>query len=262
MEYILIAIVSLLVAGLTFFSGFGLGTLLLPAFAIFFPIEIAVASTAIVHLANNIFKIFLVGKNADKKILMLFAVPASMAAFFGASLLNYFSGIAAISEWHYGENIFYIEPIKLTIAALMILFAIIELTPALNKISFKEKYIPFGGILSGFFGGLSGHQGALRSAFLIRTNLSKEALIGTMVAAAVVIDVSRLLVYGSTFISSHFAQISTGENALAILAGTISAFIGSYFGAKMIKKVTLKGIQKIVAFALIILGLLLGLGIV
>ena len=57
MDYVIISIVALLVSGLTFFSGFGLGTLLMPAFALFFPIEVAVAATAIVHLANNIFKL-------------------------------------------------------------------------------------------------------------------------------------------------------------------------------------------------------------
>ena len=35
MEIIVICLVALFVAGLTFFSGFGLGTLLLPAFSLF-----------------------------------------------------------------------------------------------------------------------------------------------------------------------------------------------------------------------------------
>lgn len=55
MEIIVIAIVAFFASGLTFFSGFGLGTLLLPAFALFFPIEIAISLTAIVHFLNNIF---------------------------------------------------------------------------------------------------------------------------------------------------------------------------------------------------------------
>lgn len=44
---------ALVVSGLTLFSGFGLGTLLMPAFAVFFPVEVAVAATAVVHLATN-----------------------------------------------------------------------------------------------------------------------------------------------------------------------------------------------------------------
>ena len=94
MDYILICLVSFFVAGLTFFSGFGLGTLLLPAFALFFSIETAIAATAAVHLAKNIFKAFLIGKSADKQLVLLFAIPAAIAAFIGAALLNVISQIS------------------------------------------------------------------------------------------------------------------------------------------------------------------------
>ena len=53
MEYVVIVIVALCVSMLTLFSGFGLGTLLMPALAIFFPVPVAIAATAIVHLANK-----------------------------------------------------------------------------------------------------------------------------------------------------------------------------------------------------------------
>ncbi len=62
MSYIIICSVALIVSGLTLFSGFGLGTLLMPAFALFFPVEVAVAATAVVHLANNIFIITIIAE--------------------------------------------------------------------------------------------------------------------------------------------------------------------------------------------------------
>ncbi|SVB47730.1 uncharacterized protein METZ01_LOCUS200584, partial [marine metagenome] len=37
MDYLIVAIAALLVAGLALYSGFGLGTLLMPVFALFFP---------------------------------------------------------------------------------------------------------------------------------------------------------------------------------------------------------------------------------
>lgn len=43
MELIIICLVAFITAILTFFSGFGLGTILMPVFAIFFPVEIAIA---------------------------------------------------------------------------------------------------------------------------------------------------------------------------------------------------------------------------
>jgi len=75
-SFIIVSVASLVTAGLTLYSGFGLGTLLMPVFALFFPIEVAVAATAIVHGANNIFKIAVVGRHADKALVIRFGVPA------------------------------------------------------------------------------------------------------------------------------------------------------------------------------------------
>ena len=99
MQEIIIIITAFLASGLTFFSGFGLGTILLPVFAIFFPVEIAVALTAIVHFLNNVFKFFLVGKSIDKSILWRFGIPAIISAFVGAFVLNYLSDLKPFHEY-------------------------------------------------------------------------------------------------------------------------------------------------------------------
>lgn len=57
MSYLIICSVAFVASGLTFFSGFGLGTLLLPAFALFFTVEKAIALTAVVHFLNGLFKL-------------------------------------------------------------------------------------------------------------------------------------------------------------------------------------------------------------
>ncbi len=80
MDYALITLTSLVVSGLTLFSGFGLGTLLMPAFALFFPVPTAIAATAVVHLANNLFKLGLVGRQADWRVVARFSLPAALAA--------------------------------------------------------------------------------------------------------------------------------------------------------------------------------------
>jgi len=80
--------VALLVSALTLFSGFGLGTLLMPAFALLFPVEVAIAATAIVHLATNLLKVGLVGRKATAGIVLRFALPAAVMAMIGALLLK------------------------------------------------------------------------------------------------------------------------------------------------------------------------------
>jgi len=56
-EYILIALVAFLTSILTFFSGFGLGTILLPAFLFFFPVDASRFTAA--NLQENIFLLLL-----------------------------------------------------------------------------------------------------------------------------------------------------------------------------------------------------------
>ena len=93
MEYIIIALASIIASGLTLFSGFGLGTMLLPVFALFFPVEVAIGMTAVVHLLNNVFKMILLGKHANKEVILKFGLPAIVMAFIGALLLVWFSGM-------------------------------------------------------------------------------------------------------------------------------------------------------------------------
>ena len=262
MSYLIICTIALFVSALTLFSGFGLGTLLMPAFALFFPVEVAVAATAIVHLANNVFKVALVGKKADFGVVLKFALPAAFAAMIGALLLNSISGIQPLTEYTLGGRICTITPVKLVIAVLILVFALLEFIPAFEKLAFDPKYIPVGGVLSGFFGGLSGHQGALRTAFLIRTGLRKEAFIGSMVVSAVVVDVSRLIVYGSTFFSRDFSILAERGGIGLVVAGSLAAFMGAFLGSRLLQKITMLAIQMLVGILLLALAVALGLGVV
>jgi len=257
MDYLLICLTAFLGAGLTFFSGFGLGTLLTPVFAIFFPLDTAIALTAIVHFLNNIFKLILVGKHVDKRIILRFGVPAILFALLGAYLLSYLSDYKPLAQYNLWEKTHEITSLKLIIALLLIVFSLFEIVPKLANLKFSEKYMMLGGALSGFFGGLSGNQGALRSAFLLRANLSKEAFIATGVVIACMIDVSRLAIY-----SKGIMAVSSQLNYNLLVAATLSAFTGAYLGNKFLKKITIQTLQYIVAFMLIVFSILLAFGIV
>jgi len=253
MEYIVVCLVAMLVSALTLFSGFGLGTVLMPAFALFFSVPVAIAATAVVHLANNIFKVFLVGRKADWGVVIRFAIPGAIAAFIGAALLNLFAHLTPLYTYQLFGREHDITVIKLVIGILIIGFALFELLPRFRRLSFDRKYLPLGGLLSGFFGGLSGNQGALRSAFLIKTGMEKEAFIGTGTVSAVIVDVARMLVYGLSFYTSQVEDL-TGTWAL-VLAATLAAFLGAFMGKRLLKTITLGAIQLIVGIMLIMIGL-------
>lgn len=255
-ELIVICIAAFLTSLLTFFSGFGLGTILMPVFAIFFPIEVAIALTGVVHFLNNLFKLSLVGLKADKRVLLLFGVPAFIAAFAGAWVLLQMTDMRPIYEYSVGKRDYTITPLKLIISILLMFFTFMEVVPFLKTFKIGKDKLIIGGILSGFFGGLSGHQGALRSAFLIRTGLSLQGYIATGIVIACIVDLSRLGVY-----IKQFSESEIDENIVLVIAATVSAFTGAYVGNKFIKSVTLKTVQIIVMTLVFILSIALGLGI-
>jgi uncharacterized membrane protein YfcA len=257
MELLIICIAAFLTAILTFFSGFGLGTILMPVFAIFFPVDIAIALTGVVHFANNIFKMALIGKKADKAILIRFGIPAILAAFLGAWVLVRISVLPAIFQYSMWGRDFEITPVKLLIAVLLMSFAILELLPAFQKVQFKRNYMIAGGALSGFFGGLAGIQGALRSAFLIKSGLSKEAYIATGVIIASLVDITRLSVYATRFRSSGLS-----ENTVLIISAILAAIGGAAIGNLLLKKVTYGSIRVLVAVMLFLVSLAMGTGII
>ena len=257
MEIIILSIAAFLVALLTFFSGFGLGTILTPVFMLFFPVDLAIALTGVVHFFNNIFKLILVGKRADKQVTLRFGIPAVIAAFAGAWLLLQITDLPSLFSYSIGGKRFEVSPVKFIISILLILFAVIDLVPYFSKLQFGKDKLPIGGALSGFFGGLSGNQGALRSAFLIKAGLSKEAFIATAAVVSAFVDFTRLSVY-----ATRFTKAGLHENLTLVICATLAAIAGAYVGNKLLKKITLKFIQILVAIMLIVVSLALGTGLI
>jgi uncharacterized membrane protein YfcA len=252
MTVILISVIALAASALTFFSGFGLGTLLLPAFAFFYPIDLAVASTAVVHFLNGLFKLALVGRHADRPTVVRFGIPAIAAAFLGAWLLFRFAAADPIATYAILGVHASILPAKLLVGVLLLFITILELMPRYQSLALPPRYVPLGGFLSGFFGGVSGMQGALRSAFLIRLGLSKEAFIGTGVVVATLIDMSRLGVYAQGLVRHHAAL-----NYRVLVAAVLSAFLGAVLGNRFLRKLTLRTVQRIVGLMLMVVALAL-----
>ena len=262
MSYVVVCSVALFVAGLTLFSGFGLGTLLMPTFALFFSVEVAVAATAVVHLANNVFKLFLVGRWADRAVLIRFAVPAALCAMLGAWVLVRAAEAKPLIAYELAGRACVVTVVKVVVAVLIFGFAVLEVSGWMKGVKLDRRMIPVGGALSGFFGGLSGNQGALRTAFLSRAGLEKERLIGTMVASAVVVDVARLCVYGTGRLGGAFAELRAGGGWGLVLAASVAAFAGSSVGVRLVKKVTLGALHRVIAVMLIALAVALGAGLI
>ncbi len=257
MEEVILSVVAFFASVLTFFCGFGLGTVLTPVFMIYFPVGTAIALTGVVHFFNNLFKLMLVGRHADRQVLIRFGIPAVIAATFGSLLLLNITALQPLFTYHLFGQTLEVSVAKLIIAILLIIFSMMDLFPRFGRLQFGKDKLPLGGALSGFFGGLSGHQGALRSAFLIKAGLSREGFVATSVVVSVFVDLVRLGVYAGGFIVPDIRA-----NLNSVLCATFSAIAGAYLGNKLLKKITLRFLQAIVAVMLIVFSIALGAGLI
>lgn len=260
MDLLLIAIVAAGASALTLFSGFGLGTLLLPAFALFLPTPMAVAATGVVHLLNNLFKGGLLGRSADWRTVWRFGLPAVPAAIVGAWLLAQLGDTPRLFEWTVSGRSFGPTGAGLAVGLALIVLAALELQRWFQELRAPAPLMPLGGALTGLLGGLTGQQGALRSIFLLRSGLSPERFIATGVMIAILIDLSRLGAYWAAFRAAGLHP--AGREGLMVIVGTLAAALGAYVAARHAKTVTITGIRYGVAVLLMAIGAALVGGLV
>lgn len=258
---LVVGLASLGVSLLTLFSGFGLGTLLMPAFALFFPVEVAVASTAVVHAANNLFKVGILAGGASREVVLRFGLPAVAASFCGALLLSILSDRPPLASWSFLGRPAQVTAVKLVMGLLILGFSLFELVPRLRKVQAPLRWLPLGGALSGFFGGLSGHQGALRAVFITPLGLSPTRFASTQAVLALLVDAARLLVYGYSF--AALAGSAGGDAIPWHLVGTatLCAFGGAYLGKRLLPRVTVATLRSVVGLLLLVVGSALALGV-
>jgi uncharacterized membrane protein YfcA len=257
MEFIVITLGAFLAAMLTLFSGFGVSMVLVPVAIIYFPIPLAIALAAVVHLVSNLYKLAQLWRQVDWRMSMRFGLPAMLAAIPGALLLKHLAGYDALFSYSIGTATAEVTLLKIIVGVLLIFFATAEWLPFFQRLHPSKKFMPIGGIMSGFFGGLSGQQGFLRSAFFFNAGLNKDQFVATNAAIGVLVDVARLLVYGAAV-----PIVIASLGSAVVLSASIAACMGGLVGAIWLKRVTLRAIQLFVALLLYVLGAALIAGLI
>lgn len=258
MTFVLVGVAAFVASGLTLYSGFGLGTVLLPVFALVFPVPTAVAAAAVVHLLNNIFKGALVVRMADWSVVARFGLPAIPAAVAGAWLLTYLPNTAQVFAWNIGGRTFGPTAAGLIVGLVLVTFAVLELQPWFQKLAAPRGLLPIGGLLTGFAGGLTGHQGALRSMFLLKSGLAPARFVGTGVLIALLVDLSRVPVYAVSLATGALSR----EDWRLVLVATVCASAGAFLGVRLLGKATAGIVRVAVATLMIAVGTALITGVI
>lgn len=160
-------------------AGFGIGSLLTPAFALQMDARLAVAAVSVPHAVGTAFRLWMLGGRFDPKVLRSFGLTSALGGLAGALL----QGRAPT------------QALMMLFGLLLIFTALAELTGLSRRMKFSGAMAPVAGAASGVLGGLVGNQGSIRSAALLGTNLSKAAFVGTATAVALMVDAARLPIY-------------------------------------------------------------------
>jgi len=219
MEIFLISVLTFIASFVGTISGFGLSTVMLPVLILFFPLPVTLLFVGIIHAFADFWKIILFKRAFDKKIILMFGIPGIIASLIGAKIVLTTPQTILLQVF----------------GTFLILYVLFITFNSKFKLPRTPFYSGLGGITSGFFAGVFGMGGAVRSMFLTAFNFPKEVYLFATGAIGLIIDSGRLFTY-------YFGGIRLEEK----LAYGLIVFIPiSFFGAEIAKKLVDKIPQKI-----------------
>ena len=240
MQYIVLVSLSLFTSIVTLFTGFGVGTIMMPVLALFFDVKVAILLAAIVHIFNNLSRIVLYYRHLRWEIIRRFGVISILGAFVGS-----FAQLYVDSSW-----------LKNGVGLFLSLFALLSLRPGLINWKLPAIIDIAGGFLSGLIGGLIGNQGAIRSLYLLNYKLEKQELIVSAALIAVVIDLTRIPVY--TYANYRYLT----DNFLLLALVILASIAGTLVGSRILPQVSSELFKRIILVAVLLLGILMLLGLI
>jgi len=225
--------ITLVAAALTVPAGFGLATMLTPVVLFWLPPHEAIAVVAIIHGAHNAWKLKLLRLSVDFGAVKRYGWALVVGAVIGALLHSYIPS----------------DPLLLVVGLALVILPILSATERWTNFRLPESEDRIGGFGSGFFGGLTGHQGALRAMFLQKRLPDKVSYAATASVLALAVDITRIPIYiifeGSAILDEY----------VLILALVIAAVVGVNLGKVWLTKWKQSRIRAGILIAIVASGL-------
>jgi uncharacterized protein len=229
---LLVAFVGVVSAAIAWVTGFGIGSLLTPTFAIRTGTKLAVAAVAIPHVVATAQRFWLLRRHVDRRVLLGFGMASAIGGLAGALLHIWVS------------NRF----LSVAFGVVVALTGIAELTGWMRRVHWGRSAAWTAGTLSGGLGGLVGNQGGIRTAAMLGFDVPKEAFVATSTAVGLFVDGARLPVYLATD-----WRAMLGIWPLIALA-TGATMVGTAIGGAILGRISKQAFRRVIAALLIILG--------
>lgn len=229
----LAAAASTIGAAIAAVAGFGIGSVLTPAFNLALDTRLAVAAVAIPHAVASVFRFVLLKGDIDRRLLVRFGLFSAAGGLTGALLHSVATSPA----------------LTMVFATLLIFAGLSGATGFSRRMRFGPRVEWIAGALSGFLGGLVGNQGGIRSAALLGSGLDRHAFVATATAVAVIVDAVRLPVY----IFTTGPELRGLTRLIAI--STLGVLLGTLLGNRVLKRIPENIFQRLVGVLILLLGL-------
>jgi uncharacterized membrane protein YfcA len=213
-------------------AGFGIGSLLTPAIAATTGTKLAVAAVSIPHAIGTSIRFWRFRREIDWKVVRSFGFTSAAGGLTGA-LLNTWATSRAL---------------ELVFGCLLVLAGASQVTGFAKRWRLRGALASLGGALSGFFGGLVGNQGGIRTAAMLGFEVDKRQFVATTTAVALMIDMARVPVY----LVTDTAALARLWPTMAI--ATIGVVIGTLFGERLLARVPEQRFRMVVGILLLLLG--------
>jgi uncharacterized membrane protein YfcA len=213
-------------------AGFGIGSLLTPAIAVATGTKLAVAVVSVPHLIGTSIRFSRFRRDIDWAIVRSFGATSAAGGLIGA-LLNTWATSRAL---------------EIVFGSLLMTAGLSQITGAAKRWRLRGRLAWFGGAVSGFFGGLVGNQGGIRTAAMLGFDVDKRRFVATTTAVALLIDLARVPVY-----------LAVDTAALVrmwplITLATIGVVAGTFFGETLLTRVPERKFRTVVGVMLLGLG--------
>lgn len=229
---ILIGILAVCAGALASVSGFGIGSLLTPAFAVRVDTKVAVAAVSVPHLVGTAVRFWRLRRQVDRQVLWSFGLASAAGGLVGAVLHAW-----ASSPW-----------LSVVFGGLLVFVAVSEFTGLAQRMRFSGPLAWIAGSLSGLLGGLVGNQGGIRSAALMGVDLSKESFVATATAVGLLVDAARMPVY---LVAERAAVLRIWPT---VTLATLGVVAGTLIGQRALAAVPEVLFRRLVALMLAALG--------
>jgi uncharacterized membrane protein YfcA len=228
---LVLLVVGMLAGAIASVSGFGVGSLLTPVLALQTGTKLAVAAVSVPHMVATAFRLWLMRKHVDRRLLWSFGIMSAAGGLVGALLQAYAESPA----------------LTVVFGVLLIFTGALGLTGLSDRLRFKGWAAWVAGTISGVLGGLVGNQGGIRSAAMLGFDVPRHAFVATATAVGLIVDGARLPVY----LATQGREIASLWPLL--LSATAGGLVGTVVGERVLRLIPEPIYRRLVA--LLVLGL-------